>query len=134
VSGTRSGPLAVVVTITEVVALLAAVAFVVLLFANEPADTQQAVLDDPTAATGPDGGPAAVDGAVVFAGACASCHGAEGEGGIGPTLADGAVVEAFPDVADQIVIVTEGRGGMPDFGDSLSPEEIEAVVLYTREL
>lgn len=43
------------------------------------------------------------------------------------------MVEAFPDVADQVALVSEGAGGMPGFGASLSPEEIEAVVLYTRE-
>lgn len=141
-SGRR--PLSVVVTIVEALTLLAVVAFVVLLFANEPADladvADEAAEVDNDDAGGDDGGDAggedaggAVDGAVIYAGACASCHGADGGGGIGPALAGGAVVEAFPDVADQITIVAEGQGGMPNFDDSLSPEEIEAVVVFTRE-
>ena len=38
----------------------------------------------------------------------------------------------FPDPQDQIAVVTHGRGGMPAFGERLSPEEIAAVVDYTR--
>ena len=38
----------------------------------------------------------------------------------------------YPDPADQIAVVTNGRGGMPAFGDRLSAEEIAAVVEYTR--
>lgn len=44
------------------------------------------------------------------------------------------MVAAFPDEADQVQVVAEGRGGMPSFGDRLSPEEIDAVVEYTRSL
>ena len=52
----------------------------------------------------------------------------------GPKLSDGQVVERFPDVEDQIAVVTGGRGGMPSFEGKLSPEEIAAVVEYTRTL
>ena len=38
----------------------------------------------------------------------------------------------YPDPADQIAVVTNGRGGMPAFGEKLSEEEIAAVVEYTR--
>ncbi len=71
-------------------------------------------------------------GAAVFADRCASCHGAEGQGGgIGPPLA--GVVEAnFPDVGDQIAVVTNGQGRMPAFADQLSSDEIAAVVEFTR--
>lgn len=136
-SGSGSRALGVAVTVTEVVTLVAAALFVVMLFANEPADDPGPV----AAGSGTDGGAdadagagAGIDGAAVYAEQCAACHGATGEGGVGPTLAGGAVVEAFPDAADQIVVVTEGRGGMPDFGTALSAEEIEAVVLHTRGL
>lgn len=135
-SGTRSRPLGIVVAVTEILALLATAAFVVMLFANEPSDPGGGA--DPEAAGADEGGGeeagGEVDGAIVYADRCAACHGSAGEGGVGPTLAGGAVVEAFPDVADQILVVTGGRGGMPDFGTTLSAEEIEAVVLYTRGL
>jgi mono/diheme cytochrome c family protein len=45
----------------------------------------------------------------------------------------GAVVEAFPDAADQVVVITEGRNGMPAFGERLTDEEIQAVTDYTRD-
>ena len=38
----------------------------------------------------------------------------------------------YPDPADQVAVVTNGRGGMPAFGDKLTEEEIAAVVEYTR--
>jgi hypothetical protein len=69
----------------------------------------------------------------TYVSSCAGCHGAGGQGGLGPQLADGAVVAAFPDEADQVEVVAEGRGGMPGFGDRLSPEQVAAVVAFTRE-
>ena len=87
-------------------------------------------------------------GANVYAANCASCHGGVGEGGVGPELADGSVVDTFGDPADQIDWVTLGSasaeggvygdnntasmGGMPAFGEVLSPEELIAVVLHER--
>jgi mono/diheme cytochrome c family protein len=105
--------------VMEVVALVAAAVFVVLLFANEPST-------EATASTG------AHPGAAVYRSNCAACHGADGGGGRGPALGGGAVVTRFPDAADQIAVVTDGRGGMPSFGGDLSAEQIEAVVDYTR--
>jgi mono/diheme cytochrome c family protein len=109
-----------VVDAVQVVALVCAAVFVVLLFANEP--------DDGGAAGGGE-----VSGQEVYADHCARCHGAEGEGGRGPTLAGGAVVEEYPEVEDQLDVVREGRGTMPAFGRRLSAEELRAVVDYTRE-
>lgn len=135
-SDRRPRALGVAVTVVEVVTLLAVALFVVMLFANEPDGAGTAAVAsgaDSADGAGADGG-GEIDGAAVFADRCAVCHGATGEGGVGPTLAGGAVVEAFPDAADQIVVVTEGRNGMPDFGTTLSTEEIDAVVRYTRGL
>jgi mono/diheme cytochrome c family protein len=73
-----------------------------------------------------------VDGAAVFGDNCAGCHGGDGSGGIGPRLAGGRVVQRFPDPAEQIAVVTDGRGGMPAWRDQLTEEEIAAVVEYTR--
>lgn len=76
--------------------------------------------------------PANAEGAAIFADTCARCHGADGQGVTAPALA-GTVVERYPDPADQIAVVTRGSGAMPAFGGDLSPEEIEAVVRFTRE-
>ena len=70
-------------------------------------------------------------GAAIFATRCASCHGADGGGGFGPTLA-GVVTSRFPNPADQEAVVANGRGAMPSFSDSLTPEQIAAVVEFTR--
>jgi mono/diheme cytochrome c family protein len=90
----------------------------------------------PEVPAGPNGSPdpVLVAGRNVFARRCATCHGLGGGGGRGPKLSDGRVVQRYPDVADQVAVVTNGRGGMPKFGDVLDPDEIEAVVRYTREV
>lgn len=106
-----------VVDVVQYLVLAGLVVFVIALFANEPNEG---------------GGPASGPGAEVFAGNCAGCHGASGGGGVGPALGGGAVVEAYPDPADQIEVITNGRSGMPAFGGDLTPEEIEAVTDYTR--
>jgi mono/diheme cytochrome c family protein len=71
-------------------------------------------------------------GRAVYRASCATCHGVDGRGGIGPALADGRVVERFPDIDDQIELVRSGRGLMPAWGDRLSDVEIRAVVEYER--
>ena len=136
-----------VVNVVQFVAAAATLAFVVLLFVNEPDDTGgggggggQAADDGGGDGGGGDGGGDAggggggVDGAAVFAGNCAGCHGGDGGGGTGPQLSDGQVLASFPNVEDQITLVTGGRGNMPAFGDQLSEDEIRAVVEYTRTL
>ncbi len=69
----------------------------------------------------------------VYGRRCAGCHGGDGQGSVGPQLGGGAAIAAFPDPADQATVVREGRRGMPGFSN-LSAEEIDAVVLYSREL
>ena len=87
---------------------------------------------------------------------CAGCHGATGEGGVGPKLAGGEVAKTFPDEAAHIAWVKSGslgsassptpygdpareggqrisKGGMPPFGGQMSDAEIEAVVKHERE-
>jgi len=63
---------------------------------------------------------------------CASCHGATGGGGVGPALANGVLVQRYPDPADHRAIVVDGRAAMPSFAAILSSEEIDAVVEYER--
>lgn len=108
------------VTILEIAVGIAALAFVLALFVNEPDDG------------GGGGGAASTSpGASVYSANCAGCHGADGGGGLGPQLA-GRVVEKFPDAADEVAVVTNGRGGMPSFQGDLTPEQIDEVVEYTR--
>jgi len=76
--------------------------------------------------------PVLVEGREVWARSCASCHAPDGSGGRGPSMA--AVAERFPDPGDQVVVIDEGRGGMPAFGGRYSVAEIRAVVRYTREV
>jgi mono/diheme cytochrome c family protein len=73
-----------------------------------------------------------VEGRGVWARSCSSCHAPDGSGGRGPSLR--AVVERFPDPVDQVLVVAEGRRGMPSFGGRYSDSEILAVVRYTREV
>lgn len=70
-------------------------------------------------------------GAVVYDQRCAGCHGDQGQGGQGPRLADTVVVN-FPDATEQFALVADGRGAMPGFADTLTAEEIAAVVTFTR--
>jgi len=104
------------VTFVEIVALVSALAFVLLLFVNEPDDG---------------GGAAQSPGAEIYSSSCATCHGATGKGGVGPRLAD-VIVARYPDPADEAAVIASGRGGMPAFSGQLSPDEIRAVVEYTR--
>lgn len=77
--------------------------------------------------------PADHPGATVYAANCAQCHGASGEGGIGPAIGDGAAADAL--TADEMIaLVTDGRDAMPAFGEDLTQDEIRQVVEYVREL
>ena len=92
--------------------------------------------DTPTLPLGPDGepDPVLVVGRDVWSQRCASCHGGSGGGGSGPKLSDGTVLEAFPDPADEIQLILDGKGSMPGFAGELSEIQLEAVVRYTREV
>ena len=65
---------------------------------------------------------------------CSSCHGLRGEGQLGPQIGDGAVAEAYPDIDDQIAVITDGRNEMPPFGQVMDDDEIRALAEYTREV
>jgi cytochrome c551 len=87
--------------------------------------------DDEGAGGGGGGGP--TEGSEIFSQNCATCHGQAGEGGFGPELGGGAVAEAYPDIEDQIAVITNGRASMPAFGGDLSDEQIRAVATFERE-
>ncbi|HHC09570.1 MAG TPA: cytochrome c [Actinobacteria bacterium] len=91
-------------------------------------------------------------GAAIYEAQCVACHGANGEGGVGPAFANGAVLETFPagSCADHVRWVELGSNGWPDptYGAtakpvggagvpmpgfaSLSEAELAQVVLYER--
>lgn len=100
--------------------------------------------------------PVVARGKSVYAANCSGCHGAAGGGGSGRPLT--SVIETFPDRADHIAWVvngspaagtpygapgraggqrlsqSDGYAAMPAFGESLSEEDIAAVVRYEREV
>jgi mono/diheme cytochrome c family protein len=78
-------------------------------------------------------------GAALFADACASCHGANGEGKEGPALHNQGLLA---NATDRYLVETIHRGrrgtSMPSFAASstthrlLSDEEIESIVTFIR--
>ena len=111
-----------IVDVIEALAFAAAAIFVLCLFIVGGEDDG-----------GNGGGGEARSGEQVYADSCAQCHGGDGQGGIGPQLADGAVAESLSE-QEQIDVITNGRDNMPAFGDGLSAEEIQAVTDFTRGL
>ncbi|HVM66689.1 MAG TPA: c-type cytochrome [Acidimicrobiales bacterium] len=90
-------------------------------------------------------------GAVVYNSAgCSGCHGAAGQGGVGPALAGGEVLKVWPSKQDHINWVKTGgapyvgktigatqipvpaNNVMPAFGGTLTEAQIENVVCYER--
>jgi quinohemoprotein ethanol dehydrogenase len=77
------------------------------------------------------GAPDAMAGAEVFSENCSTCHGADGLGGNG-----GPDLTTMPKAKEQAGAeeqVTNGGGGMPAFGGTLSEEEIANVAAYVVE-
>lgn len=71
------------------------------------------------------------EGALVFSENCSTCHGATGEGGNGgPDLNTMPLAQTEAGAIQQ---VTNGGGGMPAFGGTLSEEEIENVAAYVAQ-
>ncbi|MDP9441872.1 MAG: cytochrome c [Actinomycetota bacterium] len=101
----------------------------------------------------------AIDGETLFKTNCARCHtkgwsygepDVQGGGAFGPNLTNALTLRQFPDIETMIEFVTEGSeygepygdrgqggdegGGMPGFGQVLTPAQIRAVVEYERGL
>lgn len=70
----------------------------------------------------------------VYVNSCSSCHGSQGEGRNGTKLNEGALLKVYPEVADQKLVIEQGRNAMPAFSEKLDDTEIDAVVRYTREV
>ena len=73
-----------------------------------------------------------MDGKALFLKNCAACHQATGKGipGAFPALAGNKFVQGKG--ADVATVLLKGRGGMPDFSDSLSDAEIASVLSFVR--
>jgi mono/diheme cytochrome c family protein len=86
-----------------------------------------------------DGATARIDGSVIppelaeghalFSEFCASCHGANGEGGLGGPVADTGLT-----LAELDEIVRNGTGAMPGYEDRMTDDEIEALVAFSAAL
>ena len=62
------------------------------------------------------------EGAEIYASNCSSCHGANGEGGLGYAFTNGEVLKTFPNIEDQLRFVYSGTqqyelAGIPIYGD-----------------
>lgn len=74
-------------------------------------------------------------GGTVFATNCAACHAADGGGGIGPNLADdfflhgGTIVDAY-----RVIDLGVLDKGMPQWGRTLSPDDVQSVTVYVWSL
>ena len=77
----------------------------------------------------PDSGAAgaSMDAQQTFEASCATCHGAAGQGGSGPTLAGNPRAQDPGNVED---VIRFGRGMMPGFGVQLGDAQISALVDY----
>ena len=74
-------------------------------------------------------------GRTTFGQMCASCHGPDGGGVIGPNLTDDAWLHG-ESAMEIYTVVSEGvlAKGMPAWGTMLAPEQVEAVVAYVLTL
>lgn len=96
---------------------------------------------------------AVAEGRELYEEHCASCHGAEGGGGVGYSFTGGAIVESFPNRYEQMLHIARGsvegaaygnpdrsggqrvggtQGQMPAFADDLSLLELELIVFHER--
>lgn len=85
----------------------------------------------------------------VYADSCSSCHGASGQGGVGPSLA--TVIATWPECSDHLRWISLGsagwrdavgetygatakpvQGGMPGHQGVLTAEQIAAVAAFER--
>lgn len=69
------------------------------------------------------------EGQEVYARTCASCHGAQGQGGVGAALTNNSRLQNAALIVEAIV---KGVGYMPPVGANLSNREIAAVATFVR--
>lgn len=98
--------------------------------AKEPGPTEEflaAIFQDPARREA---------GHAIFTERCASCHGPQGGGMIGPNLTDAFWIHGRGTLLDLAGIVSEGvpEKGMPPWKLLLKKEEIHSVVAYVKSL
>jgi cytochrome c oxidase subunit 2 len=67
-----------------------------------------------------------------YAASCALCHGANGEGGIGPAFVGSDLATKPEHLQEHIDVLVDGRNAMPSFKAQLTPRDIAAVITYER--
>ena len=83
-------------------------------------------------------GPDSAASSAMFRTKCAMCHGQDGAGSaVGKSMnvpdLRSPVVQKLPD-AELAQIISNGKGGMPSFKNSLSDDQISALVTHIRSL
>jgi cytochrome c6 len=83
-------------------------------------------------------GPDSAAGGATFRTKCAMCHGQDGSGsevGKSMNIPDlrSPVVQKLPD-AQLAQIISDGKGGMPPFKNSLSEDQVHSLVAHIRSL
>jgi cytochrome c oxidase subunit 2 len=69
-------------------------------------------------------------GRMTFEGACAPCHGMQGEGLIGPALKGNATLA---DRQQLTQLLENGKGKMPPVGEGWSPRELASLMAYVKK-
>lgn len=92
----------------------------------------------PTSIVGANPVPDSAASSATFRTKCAMCHGQDGGGSeVGKSMnvpdLRSPVVQKLPD-AQLAQIISDGKGGMPQFKNSLSEDQIHALVTYIRSL
>ncbi len=80
-------------------------------------------------------GQAALNGSEIFASVCARCHGAQGEGGLGPALRDPAIQAKYNDQG-LFEAIDQGHEATPmiAWGEILTSDQIQQLVRFVRAL
>lgn len=75
-------------------------------------------------------------GRIVFENKCSVCHGQSGEGGIGPNLTDDFWIHGDGKITgiENVVKVGVPDKGMPNWQNSLRPQELKDVVTFVSSL
>lgn len=75
-------------------------------------------------------------GKAVFKGKCASCHGDQGQGLVGPNLTDSSWIHGDGKPLSIFKTIKEGvaEKGMPPWGAMLTPDELMQVTAYVRSI
>lgn len=74
------------------------------------------------------------EGAKAFASNCAACHGAKGEGAIGPNLTDATWLYGGQPAQIAATVANGTAKGMPTFKGNMSPGQIAELAAYVHSL